>query len=122
MPDGLLKGHLYIVLTDPTAKGLVLVATPSTTKKDRYYDKTTILKAGCHEYITDESYIRHDLSDVISTQVIERKLKGRAKRRESMDDEVISRILEGVLASGETLRWVKKWYRDYLDDKMFEAL
>jgi len=123
MPDGSMRSHLYIVLIDPSPENLVLIATCSSIKDDdTKYDKTTILNVGCHPFITKKSYIRHDLTDIMDVAHIKRKIEQGAEMSEPLDSSIVDRILNDTLIGGRTRRWVKKWYQEYLDNRMFDAL
>jgi hypothetical protein len=64
IPTGAQK-HLFVVLNDPVvlqgygAQPCVVLVNVSTVRPEIPYDNTSVLAAGCHPFVTAESYVRY---------------------------------------------------------------
>ena len=57
------KLHLNVVLTEPDKHGMVITACICTIRREIYHDRSCILRAGCHEFISRESYAAYNFAE-----------------------------------------------------------
>jgi hypothetical protein len=101
--------HLFVVCTDPCEQGKVALANISTWKGD-HCDATVKIGGGTHGFITHESYVAYNFSDVERTITIEAGIRlSRFIPKGPFPDPPLSEIVAGFLTSRFTSRKVKNY-------------
>lgn len=99
--------HLFIVCSNPSEAGEVVLATVSSWKND-LCDSTCILETGCHPFVRRKSHILYRKSRI---ETVDALAKGVASKEivslDPADKTLLERITHGVIASEHTPRKVK---------------
>lgn len=114
--DGSPKRHPFVVVTDFDAEtgDAIMVSFSTTTGKPRI-DKTTIIPAGSHTFITEESYAAYYLADRMSQSDLADKLnKKEAVLGKPISASILVKLRAGIMASKETPPQIKDFYEDCL--------
>jgi len=94
----------------------------SSTEGQPWHDKTTVIPAGSHKHITEESYAAYYLADRKSEadfrEDIERKI---AVQVEPISDKILTRLRAGIMASKDTPPRIKDFYEDCLFRRLKKA-
>jgi hypothetical protein len=103
------RGHLFFVLTSPSAAGDVLCVSSS-----RVYPKcdgTCILSAGCHPFIKQESFVLYAKVQIYQVRhIIERVRDGDVTYKGLIGDELFERICDGLLDSPHTPPYARAYF------------
>ena len=76
--DGLATPHLWVIVTEPIPEtGLAVIVNITTLQP--HSDKTTILAAGEHPYITHDSVACYGDARIINVRLIEKGIKNATK-------------------------------------------
>ena len=101
--------HLFIVCTDMDENGNVLLASVSSWK-NRLCDPTCKLAAGCHEFITKDSYVMYRKSRVEAAATIDKGIRtGVFVQKDDVGKHLIQAALDGFCASKQTPRKIKRY-------------
>jgi hypothetical protein len=114
--DGRPKRHLFVVVTDfDEETGDAIMVSFSSTADQPRYDKTTVIPAGSHKYITEESYAAYYLagrkSEPRLREDIDKKI---AVQVEPISGKILARLRAGIMASKDTPPPIKDFYEDCL--------
>jgi hypothetical protein len=83
--------------------------------RGKKYDETVRLEPGDHDFIKRESYINYRLARIVSLSDLQALIdNGVAKIMTPMEEEVISRICDGINRSPFSPREVKEMYTDHI--------
>ena len=94
------KRHLKIILTEPNASGLVVVATVFTLRREKKQEMDCVLKAGDHPFIRHDSIVAFSDAKALPAMDILAKLQsGELIRKEEMSASVFERVLQAAKAS-----------------------
>lgn len=88
--------HLVLVLTDPAGPSDIVVVTAVVSEKP-FTDKTVTLNVGDHPFIRRPSNVDYGWSRFLPAMKL---LRG--KPQEDLNDEVLARVRDGLLASSHT--------------------
>jgi hypothetical protein len=103
------KPHLFVILTNPCDKGMALLV-PICTIRGRY-DTTCPVKAGEHEFVTDESYVAYHFINQYSIAALEKQLSdGTIKGDKPIESALLTRVCNGVSVSRHCPPVEKKYY------------
>lgn len=98
--------HLHIVMNDPCEdkisgkEDMIILVNCTSIKEGCDYDSTCVLKAGCHEFITKDSYITYRRAELTSAYFIENGVAtGVFSTRNDVTDDLYQAILKGLLES-----------------------
>ena len=106
--------HLFFVCTGVDANGDVILASISSWKND-LCDPTCKLSAGCHEFVTKDSYILYRKSRIEKAETIENGIKtGVFIQKEDADNGLIEDALQGFQASNQTPKKIKRYVKAIL--------
>lgn len=114
--DGRPKRHPFVVVTefDEETGDAIMVSFSSTNGKPRF-DKTTVIPAGSHEFITEESYAAYYLAARMSQSELMNKIKnGDAVQGKPISERILVKLCAGVMASSDTPPHIKSFYEDCL--------
>lgn len=114
--DGSTKRHPFVVVTDfdKETGDAILVSFSRTAGKPRF-DKTTIIPAGSHEFITEESYAAYYLADRMSQAKLANKVQtGAAIQGKPLAEIILKKLRAGIMASKDTPPPIKDFYEDSL--------
>jgi hypothetical protein len=101
--------HLFVVCTDPCVLGKVALTNISSWKGN-HCDPTVKIGAGIHGFVTHDSYVAYNFSEVERTITIESGVKlTRFVQKDPFPDPPLTQIVEGLLLSRFTPRKVKKY-------------
>lgn len=101
--------HLFVVCTVPCHAGKVVLAN-ITTWKDARCDDTVRITSGAHPFITHDSYVAYNFSEIERAITVEAGIRlGRFIPREKFQEPDLTRISDGLLLSQFTPRKVKKY-------------
>lgn len=116
--------HLFVVLNDPCndvlqgRSDVVLLVNFSSIKPGITYDTSCILKAGCHEFITRDSYIVYKEARIEPALFLQNAIDSGdfiAKSPVSMD--VYNQIISGLFLSGYTARKYTRFFKQAMDQQ-----
>ena len=103
------RNHLFFVITDVCADGMHLLVPISSIKDGIKYDASCVLKAGCHEFITVDSFVNYRMAQTTTADLITKCVKGWVyKKKAPAKQAVLMKVCRGLIASPFTpLRLVK---------------
>jgi hypothetical protein len=109
------QGHFFVIILKCDDERIIIVNIDKIRGKKKY-DHTTIIHAGeGHEFITEDSYVNYDLSELTDigriNTLLEQKL---AKPKGEMNITIVHRICDGVLKSDFTPYEVREVFEDRL--------
>jgi len=116
--------HLFVVLNDPCndvlhgRSDVVLLVNFSSIKPGITYDTSCILKAGCHEFITRDSYIVYKEARIEPALFLQNAIDSGdfiAKSPVSMD--VYNQIISGLFLSGYTARKYTRFFKQAMNQQ-----
>lgn len=121
--EGKWQGHFFVIILKCNQEKVVLINIDKIRGKKKY-DATTIIHANeGNEFITEDSYVNYDLSEITDIDRIKNKFKERsAKPRGEMDKLIVQRICDGILKSDFTPREVREIFEDRLYSKLKDGL
>jgi hypothetical protein len=103
------RGHLFIILTSPSAAGDVLSVSCS-----RAYprcDRTCVLEAGCHRFIRKESFILYAKPEIYRVDLIRARVRdGDVTYKGLIGDGLFERICDGLLDSPHTPPYARTYF------------
>lgn len=109
MPTGGNWNHLFVVCTSPCAANKVVLANISSWKATNC-DPTVRLSAGVHPFITRDSYVVYNFSDIERCITIQAGIdQGRFTKREPFPELELTEICDGMTVSRFTPRKVKRY-------------
>lgn len=89
--------HLWIVVTDPNAAGLIAIVSVTTLRNN--VDQTLILRPGDHPLITHDSVVHFGDARIVEVKVIEAfAVSGTVKIMQSCSSALIGEIQQGLFA------------------------
>jgi hypothetical protein len=117
--DGVLIGHLFVLLLDPEKYTQNTIIIPVDTLRSDKQDKTTILDPGDHDFITARSFLNYSRAKIYSIKNIEQMIKdGKAKLKPPMKSEILCKIIDGLRKSDHTPQEVLTMYGYYIMDRL----
>lgn len=112
--DGLLKKHLYCVISDPDQSDNVLVISINRCKGHPSEKLSCILGPGDHSYIKEKSYVRFDLAcECNEKKLVELSLTSKIKPFEKLKPEVLKRIQQTAKYTNAIPRGLKKYFNNF---------
>lgn len=98
--DGRSKAHLFVVLLDAFSSNDETIIVPiDKIPKKGFYDKTTILNIGDHDFIKEQSYINYNQGVIRKKAWLDNNAR---KRQPPFSDEIVKRICSGIQKSAHT--------------------
>jgi hypothetical protein len=74
-----------------------------------YYDNACVLEAGCHPFITHDSYVLYSHARIDSESHLKNQVSsGRMAPKEPVDNELLAVIVEGLKNSLHTKKYLKE--------------
>lgn len=114
--------HLYILLTDPCFDGetglsdMVMSVSCSSIKNDKPFDDTCVLKAGCHEFITKDSFIFYRHLRIEPAEEIRANIEnGYFIQKALIDDDIYNAILQGLMTSTQIEKRYKRFIKNAIN-------
>ena len=105
--------HLFVVCTDIDANGDMVLASISSWKNS-FCDETCILEAGCHNFITQKSYVMYRKSRIENVITIQKGIEaGQLIPKDSFNSDVLTQIKSGLLISKHTNWRIKRHIKNY---------
>lgn len=114
--DGRPKRHTFVVVTDfdKETRDAITVSF-SSTKGKPYIDKTTVIPAGSHDFITEESYAAYYRAARMTHNDLDDKVnRGLAIQGKPISERLLFKLRAGIMASKETPMSIKIFYQDCL--------
>ena len=103
--------HLWLVLTDPDPESEQVVAVMVVTARP-HTDKTVVLSAGEHPFITHDSSVDYGGARRFQTARLKSALRGgRCKLAENMSPAMLAKVRAGLLNSSRTPHHMKDYCR-----------
>jgi hypothetical protein len=103
------RGHLFFVLTSPSAEQDVLCVSSS-----RAYpkcDRTCVLETGCHDFIRQESFILYAKPEIYRVKLIcDRVRDGDVTYKGLISEDIFERICDGLLDSPHTPPYARDYF------------
>ena len=88
---------------------------PRSTHRCPRADRTTVLHPGDHKFFKHDSHIEYRQAKIVSAMDLERLLQeGRARPMDKMENNVFTRICDGILKSPFTPMDVREMYNNHL--------
>lgn len=111
--------HLHVIVAEysPDDSGFIMLVYLSTSKK--YRDPTTIINSGEHSFITRTSWVRYQNIKICQRSTISGKI---IQHFGKVDDELLSRIQDGILKSQFTSRGNKNEFSEWRNNQLFNAI
>lgn len=105
------KMHLFIICTDPCARGLQVIV-PIATWTNKLCDSTTILNDGDHPFVNRKSYVLYRKSETVSNDGLIKGIEdGTLKLRDDLSDKIYTEVVSGICVSIHTPKKVKRYLR-----------
>jgi hypothetical protein len=105
------KFHLFFIISEEDDDGMHIVVNVTSIDATISYDKTCVLNAGDHEFITHSSYIAYELATEMHKNRIDGNIAKKIfQQKKAATAELISKICEGLKTSPFTKRGVKDAY------------
>ncbi|MFV0322536.1 MAG: hypothetical protein ACK5LE_09190 [Alphaproteobacteria bacterium] len=102
-----LKKHLHFVITS-VENGKCIAVPLQTLKEGLPYDKSCVLKQGDHEFIKHDSWVAYDKACFLYENTITLDIaQGRVKRKMSLSESVLKKIIVGAIQSERLTRRYK---------------
>ena len=98
--SGIIDGHLWVVISDPSAypDDKVLIVNLTSWKSDR--DQSCTLEAGEHPFIKHKTCVNYRESRLVDTADLDRAVqRGSLKKREQISPALLDRIRKGAARS-----------------------
>lgn len=109
-----LNGHLWVVVCEPFDSPTKVIIVFLTSRKS-YSDQTIVLRPQDHDFIRHETVVSYADARIVQTDYIIRRVSERdVKPHDSLRDEVIKVIQQGLINSPRTPRDVKKIFINLL--------
>lgn len=104
------RKHLYVVCTDACDAGNHLIV-PISGYANHLCDGTCILEPGDHEFVTKRSYAFYRKARIESATTLDNGLDMQVFiPKADMAPDIFGRILEGICASPQTARKLKRYF------------
>ena len=111
IPSGT-KNHLFVILTEASPEGNVLLISFSTIREERFYDKTCIVEPDEHPFIKKPSFIEYRKARIEKeSHLVNCRESTYWFPHEPVSNELFKRICNGVLDSPHTPKRIKDYYR-----------
>jgi hypothetical protein len=106
--------HLFVILTKACSRGQHLLANISTIHDEaKLRDRTCIIKAGEHRFVTHDSFVEYRFADVkIGAQITKLVKANYYRPHDDASDELTARIFSGVRKSDFTRNFVLDYLRE----------
>lgn len=102
--------HLWVAVTNPNADGEVLIVNITTVRND--IDRTVILRAKEHPFLTKPSYVYYREAMIKQVSELEGEEKAlRLKKHADCAKELLGLICAGISASEHTRPAILKFYK-----------
>ncbi|QUS39286.1 hypothetical protein RPMA_10895 [Tardiphaga alba] len=106
------RHHLFVILTEACEQGFHLAVSLSSVKAGVKHDPTCVLDAGCHDFVTAQSFVMYGKIEKLRSAHISKCVAGWTyKPRGEMPDEQFTRICDGVEASDFTPGWARHYFK-----------
>lgn len=106
--------HLFVIVTDACKNMLHLLVPICTIKKERYYDKTCIVKVGDHPFIKHDSYVYYaQIQQRPQAHIIKCVDENSYIEKEDVGDALYAAICAGIEKSSHIPRWAKSQYKSW---------
>jgi len=106
------RQHLWIVVTNPNAENNVLIVNITSLKS--WQDQTVILNKGEHPFITEPSCVFYREAEIVDNLKLDQAERmGAIVRRECCSESVMNLVRNGLVASPQTKRVIKKFFSDF---------
>lgn len=117
IPSGSLRNpnakHLHVILTDACADGLHLLGSITSVQRGIFHDKTCIIQAGEHPFITHDSYFAYRrLMTSLGNHVIKCVDGWEYNPKEPVSDALFDRICAGIDVSEFTPRGMRTYWEE----------
>jgi hypothetical protein len=107
------RHHMFVMLTDACKDGFHLGVSVSSIKDGIKHDTACILKAGCHSFVTKDSFVMYGKVEKLHGERIKKCVNGWLyKPKENVSDEVLKSIQDGIVNSDFTPRWAQKYFAE----------
>lgn len=106
--------HKFVILNNPTEDNdfRVLMVNFSTVYREGKYDKSCILYPGDHPEVKHKSFMVYEEAKIKSYKEIESEhIK---QYRDRMKDDVMEKIIKGLIKSKDTPPYIKRFYNQYI--------
>src|ERR1039458_10137898 len=108
--------HLWIILTPPSEGEVVTV---SVTTKRRRSETLVQLHPGDHPFIVHDSVIAYSYARIRTVEEIEIAVaSGAARLRESVSQELLKRVCDGLIESDFTPNGIRDFYKSLQNDAL----
>ena len=103
--------HLFVIVTPPCPNSSMLLLSLSTIRDGKYHDPTCVFDGGEHEFIVGPSYVVYSRAEQRFVQGIQTCVEGKVFiPKAPLDDLHVSRMCQGIQASGRTKPWALEYY------------
>lgn len=119
--DGSQKAHLFVVILEVVNDTDRTILFPiDTIYEDAYYDQTTPLAPGDHDFVKNPSYIDYSWGRIETKATLDKMISDKVARRRNppVDQELFERICDGIRKSNHTPMGVIDRYVDHLFDQL----
>lgn len=111
IPSGPTGLHLYVVMTDASKHNQHILLSVSTIRAGKYFDDTCVIDAGSHEFIVRDSYVYYRDPLLRNAASISKCVNDHTFiSKADMDENVFTRMLNGVPVSKFTPKWVGDYF------------
>lgn len=105
--------HLYVILTDACADGFHLLGSVTSVHRGIFHDKTCIIQAGGHPFITHDSYFEYRRLRTVRGNHIETCVNGWVySPKDPVTDALFDRICVGINISEFTPRGMREYWEE----------
>jgi len=112
---GHIQFHLFILILIYQKEIIYTIIVPVETLRSPKHDRTTVLKPGCHEFITKDSYINYRRAKITPVSDLQQHVDdGDMKVKSPFNEAILQRVCDGILKSQFTPTDVRELYQDYL--------
>jgi hypothetical protein len=109
--------HLHIIVNNPVfcpEAGHEVVVAVNITSMTARHDPACVLEAGCHSFITHQSYVFYrDASTFSATKLATGVASGEIRTHDAVDETLYERILEGFTTSEFVKPRIKRFLRNH---------
>ena len=116
-PNGIPKFHLFVVILDAKNEDSKTILIPiCSIEPGVYFDNTTVLEVGDHNFIKQSSFADYYYALLLSTKIIDQMISEDKARKISkgVDIIILEKIKSGVMKSEHTKIGVQEFYEDSL--------
>lgn len=109
--------HLHVVMNDPVHCGelndmSVLVVNFSTVQQGSYHDPACIVQAGCHPFITHQSYVHYRFATLLRVPRLEAKIQiGEVRQGATLNSLIYDQVRAGFEVSDMVLPKISRYLR-----------